>query len=102
MGAKPPLENGHGVKYKSEWKPSPCVTHSKKISHIGECILCEALGENDNNFLCRWAILQGYQLVMHQAPDVVHVYLNVFGPLSLHNISGNIDCTLIVTPNYCG
>ena len=76
--------------------------HSKKIPRIGECLFCEALGENVSSFLCRWVILQGYHLLMHQDPHVVHVYLNVFGPLSLYWISGNLDFTLIVTPNYFG
>ena len=84
MGTKPPLKNGHGEKYESEYQPSPCVTHSKKGSHIGECLLCEALGEYINSLLCRWEILQRYHPLMHQAPDVVHVYLNVIGPLYLH------------------
>ena len=84
MGTKPPLKNGHGEKYESEYKPSLCVTQSKNIYQIGECILYEALGENVSSFLHKWEILQGYHLIMHQAPNVVHVYLNVFGPLSLH------------------
>ena len=50
----------------------------------------------------RWEILQGYHLIMHQALDVVHVYLNMFGPLYLHWISVNISCTFIITPNECG
>ena len=33
---------------------------------------------------------------MHQLPDVVHVYLNMFGPLPGNWISGDIDSTLIV------
>ena len=102
MGTKPPLKNGHGEKYKSEYQPSPCFIHSKNGSQIGECLLCEALGENVSNLLRRWEILKGYHLIMHQVLNVVHVYLNVFGPFSLHYINGNIYCTLIITPNYCG
>ena len=102
MGTKPPINNGHGEKYESEYQPSPRVTHSKKGSQIGECLLCEALGEDVSNFLCRWAILQGYRMCMHQAPYVVHVYINVISHMSLHWISGNLDFTLIVTPNGCG
>ena len=71
-------------KNESGYQPSTCLTHSKKGSHIGECILCEALGENVSSLLYRWEILQCYHLIMHQDTDVVHVYLNVFGPMSLH------------------
>ena len=90
------------TKYETEWYPSPCITHSKNISHLGEGLLYETLGENVGSFLCRWAILQGYHLIMHQAPDVVHVYINVFGSLSLHWIHGNIYSTFIVTLNDYG
>ena len=38
----------------------------------------------------------------HQDPNVVNVYFNVLGPLSLHWISGNLYFTLIVIPNDCG
>ena len=71
-------------KYESEYQPSPCVSHSKKGSQIGECLVYESLGENDRSLLCKWEMVQGYHLIMHQDPDVVHVYLNFFGPLSLH------------------
>ena len=102
MGTKPPLKNGHGEKHESEYQPSTCVTHSKKGYQIGECILCEALGENVSSLPCRWATLQGYHMFVHQDHDVVHVYINVFGPLSLHWISGNIDFTFSITPNDFG
>ena len=72
MGTKPPLKNGHGANI-NEFQKSPCVTHSKKGSLVFECLLCEALGEYANYFLCIWEILQGYHLLMHQAPNVVHV-----------------------------
>ena len=72
------------------------------VSHIGQGILCEALNENVSSFLCRWEILQGYHLIMHQDPDVVHVYINVFVFLSLHWIIQNLYFTVIVTPNYRG
>ena len=83
MGTKPPLKNGHGEKYGSEYNPSPCVTHSKKGSHIGECILYEALREDVSNLLRRWAIVQRHHLLIHQAPDEVHVYLYDLGPMFL-------------------
>ena len=41
-------------------------------------------------------------MIMHQALDVVHVYLNLFGPLCLQCTCGNIYWTLIITPNECG
>ena len=97
-----PSKNGHWEKYESEYQPSPCLTHSKNISHVGECLLCESLGENVSIFLYIWVILQGYHLITHQALDVVHVYLNVFSPLSLHWIYGNIYFTFIFTPNDYG
>ena len=71
-------------KYEGEWKPSPCMIHPNNRSQVGEGLLYEALGKNVSNFLCKWEILQGYHLIIYQALDVVHVYLNVFGPLSLH------------------
>ena len=71
-------------KNESGYQPSPCLTQSKKGSHIGECILCEALGENVSSFLYRWEILQRYHLLMHQALDVVHVYITKLGPLSMY------------------
>ena len=84
MGTKPPLKNGHGEKCESEFQPSPCVTHSNKGYHIGECILCESLGEYVISLLCKWETLQSYNLVMHQALDVVHMNINVLGTLSLY------------------
>ena len=89
-------------KYEIEYQPSPFFTHSKKGFEIGEFLLYEALGENVSSLLCRWEILQGYHLIMHQALDVVHVYLNVFVPMSLHWIDVNIYCTFITTPNDRG
>ena len=101
MGTKPALKNGHGDEL-SENQQSPCVTHFKKWSQIGECLLCEALGEDVSSFLCRWEILQRYHQLMHQAPDVMHVSLNVLCPLSFFCINVNIYWNLIVTPNYSG
>lgn len=37
--------------------------------------------------------------VMYQLSDVVHMDLDVFGPLSLHWVSTNLESTMIVTPN---
>ena len=36
---------------------------------------------------------------MHKLSDVVHVDLDVFGPLSLNQICRDIDSSLIVTKN---
>ena len=85
-----------------EYHQSPCVTHSKKWSQIGEWIFCEYLGEYVSSLLCRWEILQWYHMLIHQDPNVVNVYLYVIGPLSLHYINGNLDFTFIVTPNDSG
>ena len=72
------------------------------VTQICESILCEALGEDVHSFICRWEILQWYHLLMHQDPDVVHVYLNVLGRIYLYWIGGCLDCTFIFTPNDSG
>ena len=84
MGTKPPIKIGNGAKtYEIEWYPSLCIIHSHKGSQIGECLLYEALSENVSSLIYKWEILQSYHLIMHQALDVLHVYLNVFGPMYL-------------------
>ena len=60
------------------------LSHHHVSPTPGESHLTKFLGEDVSSFLCKWLILQRYHLVMHQDPDVVHVYLNVLGPLSLH------------------
>ena len=51
---------------------------------VSELFLSKFLGENICNLLIFRVILQNNCLVMHQLPDVVHVDLNMFGPLSLN------------------
>ena len=100
---KTPLKNGHGDKtikvngIHHHVSPNPI-----RDLIIGECILYESLLENLSSLLCKWAILQGYHLVIHQSSDAVHVYLNVLSPLYFHCISGHLDYTFIITPNDCG
>jgi hypothetical protein len=36
---------------------------------------------------------------MYHLSDVMHMDLDVFGPLSLHWVSAKLESTLIVTPN---
>ena len=47
------------------------------------------------------AVLQNNGPVMHQLLDVVHVYLNMFGPLTGNWICGDINSTFIVTKYDC-
>jgi hypothetical protein len=46
-----------------------------------------------------WTILQIDDPIMYQLSDVMHMDLDVFGPLSLHWVSTKLESTLIVTPN---
>ena len=39
---------------------------------------------------------------MHQLPDVVHVYLNMFGPLPSNGIYGDLNSSLTVSKYDCG
>ena len=48
---------------------------------VSEIFLCKSLGEDIYNFLICRPVLQNNGHVMHQLSDVVHVYLNMFGPL---------------------
>ena len=64
---------------------------------VSELILSKSLGEYVCNLLICRAILQNNGHVMHQIPDVVHVYLNMFGPLHGNWICGDPNSTLIVT-----
>ena len=64
---------------------------------VSELFLYKYLGEYICNLLICRAVLQNYGPIMHQLPDVVHVYLDMFGPLSGNRIHGNINSTLIVT-----
>ena len=51
---------------------------------VSEIFLSKCFGENIYNLLICREILQNNCLVMHQLPDVVHVDLNMFGPLPLN------------------
>ena len=69
---------------------------------VSEIFLSKFLGEDICNLhICR-VVLQNNGLVMHQLVDVVHMYLNMFGPLLLKWISGYLYITLVVTKYYCG
>ena len=50
---------------------------------VSELFISKVLGENICNLLICGAVLQNNCLVMHQLPDVVHMDLNMFGPLPL-------------------
>ena len=52
--------------------------------------------------LISWEVLQNDGPVMHQIPHVVHVILNMFGPLPLNWIYGDIDSNFVVTKYDCG
>ena len=55
---KTSLKNGNGDGPKKNNNKLPCFTHPKKISQVGEGLLCESLGKNINSLLGGWAILQ--------------------------------------------
>ena len=57
-GTKPSIKNGNGDGPKINNQKLPSFTHPKKISQVGECLLCEILGKNINSLLGGWAILQ--------------------------------------------
>ena len=51
--------------------------------------------------LCR-TVVQCDGSVMHLFPNVVHVNLYVLCPLLLNKITGDLDCTMVITINiYC-
>ena len=64
---------------------------------VSELFLNKVLGENICNLLIYRAVLQNNGPVIHQLPDVVHVYINMFGPLFGNWICVDISSTLIVT-----
>ena len=67
-----------------------------------ELFLSKVLGEDIYNLLICSAVLQNNGPVMHQLPDVVRVYLNMFGPLPGNWIYGDINSTLIFRIYECG
>ena len=69
---------------------------------VSEIFLYKSLGEYIYNILIYRAVLQNNGLVMHQIPDVVHVYLNMFGHLLGNWICGDLNSALIVTKYDCG
>jgi hypothetical protein len=76
-----------------------CVLHSKTIVQEVELLLSKCLGEDVCSLLVDGQVLQIDDPVMYQLSDVVHMDLDVFGPLSLHWVSAKLESTLIVTPN---
>jgi hypothetical protein len=64
-----------------------------------ELLLSKCLGEDVCSLFDGWTVLQIDDPIMYQLSDVVHMDLDVFGPLSLHWISTKLESTLIVTPN---
>jgi hypothetical protein len=49
-----------------------------------ELMLSKCLGEYVYSIFIGWIVLHIDDHVMHQLFDVIHMYLDVFGPLSLH------------------
>ena len=74
--------------------PNELTPNSEKVTVL---FLSKVLGEDIYNLLICKEILQNNGPVMHQLPDVVHVYLNMFGPLLGKWICGGLHSTLIVT-----
>jgi hypothetical protein len=64
-----------------------------------ELLLSKCLGENVCSFFSGWTVLQIDDLFKYHLSDVMHMDLNVIGPLSLHWVSAKLESTLIVTPN---
>ena len=74
-------------------------TRPQKWTKVSELLLSEALGENVCNLLIYGEILQNNCFVMHKFSNVVYVYLDVFGSLSMNRIYRDLDRTFIVTKN---
>ena len=64
-GTKHSLKNGHGAGPAINKIKLPPFNHPKKISQVGEGLLCESLGKNISSLLGGWAILQQNHPVMH-------------------------------------
>jgi hypothetical protein len=64
-----------------------------------ELLLSKCLDEDVYNRFGGWKTLQMDDPVMYHLYDVMHMDLNVFGPLSLHQASAKLESILIVTPN---
>jgi hypothetical protein len=64
-----------------------------------ELLPSKCLGEYVCSLFDRWIVLQIDDPVMYQLFDVMHMDLNVFGPLSLHWVFAKLESTLILTPN---
>ena len=58
MGQNLPSRMDMGLKPTKNRIKSPSFTHPKKISRVGEGLLCENLGENVSSLLGGWEILQ--------------------------------------------
>jgi hypothetical protein len=78
---------------------SSCVLHSKTIVQEVEIFLSKCLGEDVYNMFGGCTTLQIDEDVMYLVFDVMHMDLDVFGPLSLHRVSTKLESTMIVTPN---
>jgi hypothetical protein len=61
-----------------------CVLHSKTIMQEVELLLSKCLGEDVCSLFGGWIVLQIDDPVMYHLSDVMHMDLDVFGPLSLH------------------
>ena len=62
-----------------------------------EISLCKGFGEDVNNLLHGWTILEINDLPMNQVLHVVHMNFNVLGPLLVNHILRDLDSALIIT-----
>ena len=54
--------------------------------------------EDIYDFLFSGKVFQIDNSILDELANEMHVDLNMFGPLMIHRISGNVDGTLIITP----
>jgi hypothetical protein len=78
---------------------SNCVLHSKTIVQEVELLLSKCLREYVCNLFDGWTILQIDDTILYRLFDVMHMDLDVFGPLSLHWVAAKLESTPNVTPN---
>ena len=64
MGKNLPSRMEIWIKPATNRSKSPSFTHAKKISQVGEGLLCEKLGESVSSLLDGWEILQSYHPIM--------------------------------------
>jgi hypothetical protein len=75
---------------------SSCVLDSKTIMEEVEFFLSKCLGEDVCGLFDGWTVLKIDDHVMYELYDVMHMDLDVFGPMSLHWVSAKLKSTLII------